>query len=94
LNDSLAKVLWNGAVVYSVLPKDFSIQTASVEVMSKPGPNMLQFEGSENSNGYGLTIDNVKLIKKGTNKDFVINGGFENPNLNGGWKQMTKIEGW
>lgn len=64
-------------------------------VVGNAGKNTLTFLGTGVSDGYGLTIDNVKLIKNGDNsKDFVVNGGFEKPDLMGKWKVFDRIEGW
>ena len=42
--------------------------------------NVLKFEGAGKKDGFGLTIDNVKLHQDGSTKNIVINGGFEEPN--------------
>ena len=42
-----------------------------------------------------MTIDNVKLFRKGTEEDFVVNGGFEHPYLKGRPNKLyAQIPGW
>jgi hypothetical protein len=41
-----------------------------------------------------LTIDNVKLVKKGTCQNLISNGEFEQPALNGHWKYLSSVPGW
>ena len=50
---------------------------------------MLQFDGASYSDQYGLNIDNVQLTSPYTNYDLIKNGGFENPNLGGGWNYFN-----
>jgi len=54
----------------------------------------LRFEGSGKKDGLGLTIDNVKLLQEKSKEDIVVNGGFEQPDLNKKWKILDKIPGW
>jgi len=44
---------------------------------------VLQIRGKGVADGYGLTIDDVSLSKDGTDKNLVVNSGFELPNQNG-----------
>ena len=37
---------------------------------------MLEIKGKGKADSFGLTIDNVKLVKDGSNKNLVVNGGF------------------
>lgn len=94
LDDSRGNVLWNGYVVYSIKPCDYEIHPVSIEVKSEGEDNTLEFEGAGASNSYGVTIDNVRLVRKGTSRDLVVNGGFERPCQNGGWHTYDRIEGW
>jgi hypothetical protein len=55
---------------------------------------VLEIKGRGKADSYGLTIDNVKLIKDGTTRNLVVNGGFENPDQNGKWNIYDKVEGW
>lgn len=55
---------------------------------------MLEIKGKGKADSYGLTIDNVRLVRDGTNKNLVINGDFERPDLFGNWKIYDQIEGW
>jgi len=58
------------------------------------GKNILQIEGAGFSDGYGLTIDNVQLVRQGTLDNIVVNGGFEVPNQFGSWSIYNDINGW
>ena len=55
---------------------------------------MIEIKGKGIVDSYGLTIDDVKLVKDGTVKDLVVNGGFENPNQNGLFGFYDNVEGW
>ena len=55
---------------------------------------MLKFQGTGCSDGYGLTIDNVQLVRYGTKKNIVVNGGFQKPCVGRGWKIFNDIPGW
>jgi hypothetical protein len=44
--------------------------------------NSLTFVGTGGSEGIGLDIDNVTLVKVGTTDNLVVNGGFEDPVIN------------
>ncbi len=55
---------------------------------------MLQFDGTSLSDGYGITIDNVKLTFKYDTTNFVANGDFSAPAVSG-WKLFKDgIQGW
>ena len=56
--------------------------------------NVLKFEGAGKKDGFGLTIDNVKLHQDGSEKNIVINGGFEEPNQGERWTSLDKMPGW
>jgi hypothetical protein len=45
---------------------DFEIKFSSVRVYANEGPNILELRGTGKSDGFGLTVDNVKLVKEGT----------------------------
>jgi hypothetical protein len=55
---------------------------------------VLQIRGKGVADGHGLTIDDVSLIKDGTDKNLVANSGFELPNQNGHWNIYDNVEGW
>lgn len=55
---------------------------------------MLEIRGKGIVDGVGLTIDDAKLVKIGTDKNLVINGGFENPPQYGYWNIYDGIEEW
>ena len=90
-------VLWNGVIVSSLLPSDYSVHTFTVKVKASIGPNTLQFEAAGVSDSYGLGIDNVQLVKEGSKKNLVQNGGFEKPCQSGQpnhWTIYNNIPAW
>lgn len=81
-------------MIQAVAPKDHKIHTKVIKVYVNVGDNFLKFVGTGTSDKKGLTIDNVKLIREGTKINIAVNGNFEKPNLNKGWKIFDKIPGW
>jgi hypothetical protein len=86
--------MWNGENVVHIIPVDHKVHRKTQQVEVVAGENILRFEGDGKEDSYGLTIDNVKLIKDGTEDNIVVNGGFEQPNLDGKWKVFDEIPGW
>jgi hypothetical protein len=86
-------ILWNGVVIYSIRPCNYAVNPLYLTVIAKVGHNSLQFAASGTSDSYGLTIDNIKLIRNGdkSQNNIVINGEFEHPNVNGHWKIFNNI---
>lgn len=66
----------------------------TLAVTVQVGSNSLQIEGAGISDSYGLTVDNVALVRAGTSVSIVVNGGFESPNQHGSWSILTDISGW
>lgn len=89
-----ANVLWNNVIIASIVPTDYDIHLFKINVTVAGGQNSLQIEGAGISDSYGLTIDNVQLIRFGTATDIVINGDFEVPPQYGGWNIYNNIKGW
>ncbi len=87
-------ILWNGKSIKSLKPTDYKIHTTSWPVKAVIGKNYLQFRGEGISDTFGLTIDNVKLIRHGTTNSIVINGDFEQPSTNEGFQFFNSIPGW
>jgi len=63
-------------------------------VTAVTGKNSLQIEGAGISDSYGLTIDNVQLVRVGCAQNIVVNGDFQNPYQAGGWHIFNNIPGW
>ena len=87
-------IFWNGKKIFTVTPCDYKVHTKVLYVHVNSGMNSLKFQGTGVSNGYGLTIDNVKLTRYGTKTNIVVNGGFEKPSVGKGWKIFNDIPGW
>ncbi len=66
-----------------------------MNVYANEGENTLQLRGAGISDNFGLTVDNIKLVKEGTTQNLVVNGGFENPKIDKDWKGFHEgIQGW
>ena len=90
-------VLWNGKKILQVTPSDHEVHNKVAKVSVQKGENVLRFEGAGVKDGFGLSIDNVKLIQISTGKNIVINGGFERPDLRNKeqkWNMFDNIPGW
>ncbi|WP_091753513.1 calcium-binding protein [Methylobacterium sp. ap11] len=57
------EVLWNGAVVASVVEGDNRMRAGAVLVTASAGTNRLGFRGIGSSDGYGASLDNVRLTR-------------------------------
>ena len=89
--------IWNGVVVASMNPTDYSIHTHTVIVQLKAGENVLEFDAAGSSDSYGLNIDNVKLYASWNSTNLIVNGNFETPELGGAnkWNYFNGgIFGW
>ena len=87
-------ILWNNAIIASIVPSDYSIHIFKVNVSAVVGQNSLQIEGAGISDSYGLTIDNVQLVRVGSAQNIVVNGDFQTPYQAGGWHIFNSIPGW
>ena len=85
-------VFWDNKWFYTVSPVDKKVHKQTLVLDAKPGVQKLAFRGAGKSDGLGITIDNVKLVRD--NENFVWNGGFEKPNVGRGWKKFKRIPGW
>jgi len=89
-----ADILWNDVIIASIVPADYNIHTFKVNLTVVAGQNKLQIEGAGISDSYGLTIDNVQLVRVGSVQNIVVNGDFELPQQFGGWNIYNGIAGW
>ena len=87
-------MFWNGKKVFHVTPNNYRVHKKTIEVEAVIGTNSLKFEGEGKEDSYGLTIDNVKVIKVMNNKNVAVNGDFEKPDINKKWKVFDSIPGW
>ena len=96
LGSNQGKVYWNNVLIGNLAPSDYNIHTFTANLRAKVGQNILRIEGGGVSDGYGLTIDNVKLIKSGTGQNLVVNGDFETPvqNNKNKWSIYPGVLGW
>ncbi len=96
----LGEVVFNNAIIYSVVPidnqgqTDYQWRTVSLQVTVQPSKNSLQFIGAGISDSFGLLIDNIKLVRQGTTTNIVVNGDFSSPNTQGSWGIFNDISGW
>ena len=56
-------VIWNDVILWTIIPTDYEVYTKTLIVRVDGGENRLQFEGAGSSNKFGITIDNVKLVR-------------------------------
>ena len=88
-------VYWNGHKVGDLKPYNYGINVFKVSVKVNQGVNMLKIAGAGCSDSYGLTIDNVRLVRFGTHNNIVKNGGFQKPYLGcKKWRVFNDIPGW
>jgi hypothetical protein len=94
LESCTGNVVWNNKIIYNIIPTNYQVTTITLKVEAQVGKNSLQFSGTGISDSYGLTIDNVGLVRVGTSSSIVINGQFEEPDVDFGWNFFTDIAGW
>ena len=58
------------------MPTDYKVHKKTIKLDAVAGENALKFQEAGKIDGLGLTIDNVRLVKTGTTKNIVVNGGF------------------
>jgi hypothetical protein len=56
-------VVFNNAIVFSVVPTDYKWNTVTLTLTVQPGRNSLQFSGAGISDSKGLLIDNVQFVR-------------------------------
>jgi hypothetical protein len=70
-----------------ITPEDFEINHLLYRLDVKKGANILKFEGTGVSDGYGATLTNVKLWNSAQKKkNHIENGNFEQAKKAGGLK--------
>lgn len=89
-------VIWNDQILTTILPNDYRKKTLSWVVTPIPDKiNILSVMGTGASDSYGLTIDNVRLIKLGQgHPNVVVNGDFESSGLTRDWTIASQAKGW
>ena len=93
-DSNMGNIYWNNVLIATLAPSDFNVHTFTQTVIPIAGTNTLSFIGAGTSDRIGLSIDNVQLIRSGTNNNVVVNGGFERPAQHEGWNVYPGIEGW
>ena len=90
----MGDIFWNENKIFTVIPCDYKVNNQVLYVDISAGPNSLRLQGAGISDGYGLTIDNVKLIRDGDKTNIVINGDFEEVLSRRNAKIFSNINGW
>jgi hypothetical protein len=90
----LGEVVWNNAILFSIVPTDYAFHSLSANVTVQVGQNFLQLLGAGVSDSYGLLVDSVQLVREGTTTNIVQNGDFSAPNVHGSWGIFNDISGW
>lgn len=93
------EVRFNGEKLYDEAPTDKKIYSKKFTVKANKGYNLIEFEGKGQSNRRGMTIDDVELycqpgLSINYDKNYVINGNFEDPDVKKSWKLFNDINGW
>jgi hypothetical protein len=95
LSSSQAQILWNSILVALVSPSDYNVGSFSIDIPLLTNKNTLTFLGVGTADNWGLTIDNVALVRKGTaSPNFITNGDFENPNVGSNYRRANNFPGW
>ena len=94
-------------LVANLTPIDYNVNKYTVNVEGVKGNNTIKIGGTNTSDSLGMTIDNVSFKceveekeeedeNKKCAKNYMINGGFEQPNQNGGWTIISgnNMPGW
>ena len=68
-------IFWNGIKVKSVKAADFLIHTLVLQLAAFSGANLLEIIGEGKSDGVGMTIANLKLVRlKGRKQSIKVQG--------------------
>ncbi len=94
LETSQAQIYWNGALVGTITPKDYSMNIFYVSLTAVSGNNNLTLVGTGTSDGYGLLVTSMVLTATGSNVNLIVNGDFSTPNQGTGWTTLPGITGW
>ena len=94
-------------LVANLTPVNYNVIRYTVNVVGKKGDNVIKIGGTNTTDSYGMTIDNVSFkcnVEKEEDetedqkcaKNYMINGDFEQPNQNNGWSIITgnNMPGW
>ncbi len=91
-------VRWNHKQIALITPTNWSLNSFAINLtVYEDDDNELTFEGAGPTDGHGLCITNVKLIKLGTTRNIVRNGDFAYPYIptNQGYgKYVNTLRGW
>jgi hypothetical protein len=94
LHTSKGLIFWNNVQVGEITPTDYAIRTFTVTVNAAQGNNFITFEGAGGSDGVGLGVQNVKLVKVGGSVNEVVNGMFGTPSVGNKNEVTANIQGW
>jgi hypothetical protein len=91
-------VWFNNLLVVNLVPtaSNLGVNHFSGTVQLTKCSNVLQFDGTGISDGYGVTIANVKLYTASNSINRIVNGDFSQPALlPGTWQALNGgIHGW
>ena len=60
---NMFEVLFNGAVIFDIVPGDLDVHTLTARVSATTGNNVLRLKNKSTTSHYGAYIDNVRLHK-------------------------------
>lgn len=81
------EIYWNKKLVGELIPTNYNIAHYTLQLQVDSGQNTLLIKAAGGIEAYGLTIDNVKLVRKGSTDNIIDNGDFEAPGANG-WNSI------
>ena len=77
LATSGGSIFWNYEEIFRVRPTTYDVTSLTLEFSPIVGPNVLSFSGDNTTiDDYGLGIDNLAIVVKGTTTNLVQNGDF------------------
>ncbi len=71
------QIFWNTKLAGDFTPKSYSIDHYSVILKAKKATNVLLIRGLGGLECYGFSINNVKLVRKGSKDNIIVNGNFD-----------------
>lgn len=90
LATSSLTVSWNNQN-FTFTPKDYNVQSISLDLVPIIGDNVLRFVGGGASDKHGASITNIVLKNGGEN--LIVNGDFHTPKVTTSWDSFQSIPG-
>lgn len=75
-NSARGVFYWNDKVIANITTSDYVIHASSFHVKALNGVNILRIKAEGADGAIGFDIDDITLIKKGENHNYIVNGDF------------------